>query len=267
MTFIQLMSKVINVLAPEQLKIKEGKMNVLELPVLSLFKKINLWREKILVRAFKNIFAWYERSHPESYRRFAAAWLRPRLVNLSNLISFSRAVLLLPLAVLIVDHQRFGFWPAFMLCLVISLSDFIDCPIAKAAACQTTHGPTHDPLADKLFVAVVFLATYFFYQPALWLWLIVAVLAGEFIYSALRLVKLIFKIEPYGSNFLGRSKFFIQVVVVYLILFPKTPVWLLGLTNHLLLLSTAFLYSNIVQEAFYIKSKLPKTAPLINKAR
>lgn len=75
---------------------------------------------------------------------------------------------------------------AFIIAILAGLTDFLDGKIARKYKCESDFGRLMDPVADKIFIAAVFvmLADYRII-PA---WIVVVVLSREFLVTGLRLI-------------------------------------------------------------------------------
>lgn len=214
----------------------------------SLLRQFNHWREEILETGFNRFLAGYQARNPDGYTAFRLSWLSPRLVNLPNLISIFRMLAVMPLLYLLNLETAAGYWLSITVFGVISLTDLLDGPLARASQCKTVWGTNLDPLADRvLIIGVVIVQNQNF--PIILSQQVTALIAGEILFTAMRFYRLINQIEPYGSNLLGKSKFVLQVLVA-LIMIIKAPQALLA--NFILLISLILLYCNILSGLWLI---------------
>jgi len=76
------------------------------------------------------------------------------LHHIPNLISIIRAILVLPIAILLIKEA----WvEAFVLILIAGSSDALDGYLAKTYNWQSRLGSILDPLADKLLIVIIFI--------------------------------------------------------------------------------------------------------------
>ena len=75
-----------------------------------------------------------------------------RIMTLANFISFSRIILSIPL-LLLLDENKLLF--AFVIILLIVISDFLDGYVARKADEITNFGKLIDPVADKICMMIV----------------------------------------------------------------------------------------------------------------
>lgn len=108
-------------------------------------------------------------------------------MNLPNKLTVLR-VLLIPffLVFLMVDAIPYGKWIALVLFVIASLTDTFDGAIARKRNLVTNFGKFMDPLADKLLVCSAMIALIELEKiPS---WVVIIIIAREFIISGFRLV-------------------------------------------------------------------------------
>ncbi len=75
---------------------------------------------------------------------------------------------------------------AFIIAVLAGLTDFLDGKIARRYKCESDFGRLMDPVADKIFIAAVFIMlSDYRIIPA---WIVVVVLSREFLVTGLRLI-------------------------------------------------------------------------------
>lgn len=79
-------------------------------------------------------------------------------------------------------------WIALVLFCVASLTDLLDGKIARKYNLVTNFGKFMDPLADKMLVSSAFICLIVTRQDALPAWIVIVIIAREFIISGFRLV-------------------------------------------------------------------------------
>ncbi len=94
------------------------------------------------------------------------------IVTLSNLISALRAVMTIPIVVLLLQHDN---TTAFFWCLAAAATDWLDGFVARKTDTVSEWGMIIDPIADKILVGAVMLVM-FAQQiiPSWFAWLIIA---------------------------------------------------------------------------------------------
>ena len=78
-----------------------------------------------------------------------------KLWTISNLMSFSRVLLLIPIALFLLDESPSGRYWAILFIAIAVLTDFFDGYIARWLNQVTDVGKVIDPLADKIAIVVV----------------------------------------------------------------------------------------------------------------
>ena len=108
-------------------------------------------------------------------------------MNLPNKLTILR-VILVPVFVvfLMMDITGYGKWIALSIFIIASLTDLLDGKIARKYNLITNFGKFMDPLADKLLVCSAFIC--FIELDKLPTWMVLIVIAREFIISGFRLV-------------------------------------------------------------------------------
>ncbi len=108
-------------------------------------------------------------------------------MNLPNKLTILR-VILIPffLVFLMVTHIPAGKWIALAIFIVASLTDTLDGYIARKYQMITNFGKFMDPLADKLLVDSALIA--FVGMARIPTWIVIVIIAREFIISGFRLV-------------------------------------------------------------------------------
>ncbi len=108
-------------------------------------------------------------------------------MNLPNKLTMFR-VLLIPFFVvlLLVDITPYDNWIALVIFIVASLTDLLDGKIARKYNLVTNFGKFMDPLADKLLVCSALICLVEMERIAAWM--VIVIIAREFIISGFRLV-------------------------------------------------------------------------------
>jgi len=111
--------------------------------------------------------------HRKRIRKKRLQTRQDRIMTMANVISFMRIILSIPL-VLFLDGNKL--WEAFVVIILIVLSDFLDGYVARKADEITNFGKLIDPVADKICMMVVVIYLIIAYQlPFLLFFVILAV--------------------------------------------------------------------------------------------
>lgn len=108
-------------------------------------------------------------------------------MNLPNKLTVLR-VILVPFFVLflLADITSFDKWIALLIFIIASLTDLLDGKIARKYNMVTNFGKFMDPLADKLLVCSAMIC--FVAMEKMPTWMVLIIIAREFIISGFRLV-------------------------------------------------------------------------------
>ena len=99
--------------------------------------------------------------HRKRIRKKRLQTRRDRILTLANTISFVRILLSVPLVLLLDDNKL---WQAFVIIILIVLSDFLDGYVARKADEITNFGKLIDPVADKICMMVVIIYLIIIYK-------------------------------------------------------------------------------------------------------
>lgn len=136
------------------------------------------------------------------------------LLNLPNVITTLRILLVIPIAWLLWDDRHMD---AFVLMVVAAVSDALDGLLARRFSWTSELGAILDPLADKLLVACVFIV--FTLQGHIPLWVAIIVLLRDFTILAGAVVyKALYEEVEIAPTFLSKVNTATQMVVLCLIL-------------------------------------------------
>ena len=122
------------------------------------------------------------RARPRLLRRKKP--LTANLMNLANLLSFSRIIATVPLAWLIMLNRSWAYLSAFVLFVVVAVSDTLDGRLARRYGWVTNVGIFLDLTADKIYTTamLVALVTVGLLNP----WAAILILVREFVVTGLR---------------------------------------------------------------------------------
>lgn len=137
-------------------------------------------------------------------------------MNLPNKLTVLR-VILIPffLVALMVDAIPYGKWIAVGIFIIASLTDMLDGKIARKYNLITNFGKFMDPLADKLLVCSAMIALIELDRiPA---WVVIIIIAREFIISGFRLVASDNGIVI-AAGWWGKVKTVVQMVMIIVVM-------------------------------------------------
>ena len=145
------------------------------------------------------------------------------MINLPNLLSFSR-ILLVPLLVVILltkpkfEYQEFVGLGVFLLA---SLTDFLDGFIARRRRQETRLGKLLDPAADKILTSAAFISLVELQgasgRPLAPAWMVLIIISREFAVSALRSLAAAERVVI-PSHLSGKIKTTAQIVAIALLI-------------------------------------------------
>jgi CDP-diacylglycerol--glycerol-3-phosphate 3-phosphatidyltransferase len=151
-------------------------------------------------------------------------------MNLPNKLTIFR-VLLIPFFVVILMTNCLGDisgWTALIIFVVASLTDLLDGKIARKYNLVTTFGKFADPLADKILVisAMICLVE----LQKLKAWIVVVIVAREFIISGFRIIAAE-KDVVIAASYWGKFKTTFQMVMIIMLLADiNVPAWSVAAT-------------------------------------
>jgi CDP-diacylglycerol--glycerol-3-phosphate 3-phosphatidyltransferase len=140
-------------------------------------------------------------------------------MNLPNKLTLLR-VIMIPffVAAMLTEHK----WIALVLFVVASLTDLADGKIARKYNLVTDFGKFMDPLADKMLVisALICLVG----MDRIWTWIVILIVAREFIISGFRLVAAE-KGKVIAASMWGKFKTTFQMVMVIMMIIDVDYAW------------------------------------------
>ncbi|MDE6882405.1 MAG: CDP-diacylglycerol--glycerol-3-phosphate 3-phosphatidyltransferase [Lachnospiraceae bacterium] len=137
-------------------------------------------------------------------------------MNLPNKLTMFR-VILIPFFVvfLLVEMTAVDKWIALAIFIIASLTDFLDGKIARKYNLVTNFGKFMDPLADKLLVCSALICLVALERiPA---WMVIVIIAREFIISGFRLVASDNGVVI-AASYWGKFKTTFQIVMICLMI-------------------------------------------------
>ena len=146
-------------------------------------------------------------------------------MNLPNKLTLFR-VILIPFFVAILMTDCFGGmsrWIALIIFVIASITDLLDGKIARKYGLVTTFGKFADPLADKILVISAMICLVELGDLASWI--VVTIVAREFIISGFRIIAAE-KNVVIAASYWGKFKTVFQMTMVIMLLADIAhPVW------------------------------------------
>ena len=146
-------------------------------------------------------------------------------MNLPNKLTIFRVILIPFFVVLLLfDITAYDKWIALAIFIVASLIDFLDGYIARKYNLVTNFGKFMDPLADKLLVCSAMICLVELARiPA---WVVIVIIAREFIISGFRLVASDNGVVI-AASYWGKFKTTFQIVMICLMIADLEPLILI----------------------------------------
>ncbi len=133
------------------------------------------------------------------------------MLNLPNLLSICRILLVPPLVVVLLTQFEDKEWWGLGLFLLAALMDFFDGYLARRRRQVTRLGTLLDPAADKILISAAFISLVEMgLAPA---WMVVVIVAREFAVSTLRSFAAA-ETMVIPAGFLGKVKTVVQIIAV-----------------------------------------------------
>ncbi len=136
-------------------------------------------------------------------------------MNLPNKLTLSRIALTFVFMLFLFSQGLAAKYLAFFVFTVASLTDFYDGRIARRKNSVTDFGRLMDPIADKILALAAFLA--FVEMKIIPAWMVVLIIAREFIITSLRLLA-VSKKTYLSATIGGKHKTLSQMVAIFTIL-------------------------------------------------
>lgn len=142
-------------------------------------------------------------------------------MNLPNKLTIFRVILIPFFVVLLLfDITAYDKWIALAIFIIASLTDFLDGHIARKYNLVTNFGKFMDPLADKLLVCSAMICLVELARiPA---WVVIVIIAREFIISGFRLVASDNGVVI-AASYWGKFKTTFQILMICLMIADLPP--------------------------------------------
>lgn len=131
-----------------------------------------------------------------------------------NILTISRFLLIPIIAFLLYSKNPNYILMSILLFLVAAITDWADGFIAREKNQKSVFGTLFDPLIDKMLILTIFFI--FVDLDLIPLWMVLLILFRELLVSGIRQVCSTIK-KVVGSNWMGKSKFIMQTVLVFYI--------------------------------------------------
>ena len=175
---------------------------------------------------------------------------RDRILTLANAISISRIFLAIPLVLIFEDIAQGmteKLWQAFMLIIIIVLTDFLDGYVARKAEDITNFGKLIDPVADKVCMMVVLIYLIISYKLPFLIFFLTLAIRDVFL-IIIGIYLMFSQEEVFQSNRSG--KWFIGISALMMVLFllknplniPSIILWTSYVVSCLLFTISTFEY-------------------------
>ena len=175
------------------------------------------------------------------------------ILNFANAISISRILLAIPL-ILLLENKKL--WKAFIVILLIVLSDFLDGYVARKANVITNFGKLIDPIADKVCMLVVAIYLIIVYKLPFLIFFITLAMRDTFL-IIIGVYLILSQEEVFQSNISGKWFMGISTLMMAFFIFqdplniPEYLLWLSYVVSVILFIISTYEY--IIRYLRYFK--------------
>ena len=138
-----------------------------------------------------------------------------RIMTLANFISFSRIILSIPLLLLLDANKLLS---AFVIILLIVISDFLDGYVARKADEITNFGKLIDPVADKICMMIVAIYLIITFKLPFLIFFVILALRDTFL-IIIGIYLVFYQEEVFQSNLSGKWFMGISTLMMALFIF------------------------------------------------
>ena len=168
-------------------------------------------------------------------------------MNLPNILSISRVLLLIPIIFLF----EYGFYLASLIIFIIaSVTDYLDGYFARKNNLSSNTGALLDLLADKIFVATLLVWITYNFENIFILISSILIISREISISYLRLyiISITKKVEDVKSDFSGKLKTAVQMIGLgFFLIAPLTSNLIFNLSIILILFSALISWYSFIK--------------------
>jgi CDP-diacylglycerol--glycerol-3-phosphate 3-phosphatidyltransferase len=158
----------------------------------------------------------------------AASTGRVPVLNIANILTISRIVMVPLFVVLMLQDGVWWRLAAFAVFVVAAITDRVDGELARRHNLVTDFGKIADPIADKALTGAALLLLS--WTGALWWWVTAVILVREWGVTVLRFAVIRHGVIPASPG--GKLKTVLQIVAISAYLFPLPDLWYLKLPAH-----------------------------------
>lgn len=201
---------------------------------MNLFRAFIVWKNRFVEGLILKLFTgtWSQTLNLKLSENLTSA---KSLINLPNIFSYLRGIMVIPLWILIVNEFYFSALSVFLVGVIL---DFLDGPISRALNCVSEFGKFLDPLMDKLIFFTVIIAFYQLINPIIFFSLVITE-SFLIIHSG---IKLFIEKKISGANVYGKYKMVVQTVAIITLLINPHSITIIVGVNIILAFAAILSY-------------------------